>query len=554
VLSLLPLFVVRAQEVALSDADYKKLDSVEAAALAKADRKFAAKDYRVAATEYDIFLEEFPRVSAAAYALLRKGRSQMLDNKRNEAVRTFKEVIDYFPDAVLYAAAAHYYQAVCHFANGDRMNAVKVWQAMVKDKGYAKHTLAAPALMSLGDEFVRQGKHAEAVPYYEQAAVDFRSGNAEVARKAYEQACWIHVRVIPNEKRLRSIDFRHRTGKEPPDEEPGFDYWNGVLGSVNRWGGFGAGEEQQQAAYCKYWADLLDGKFLDKNEYRFGVAELRLRHEGDMAAWVQRVDQQFAATYKIGDHALILRCMQVFGSKKQKAKVEEYYAKLDFSKMDNAAIYNLARVIVETLGDLAMARNACEKLDHAQWNDQDRNNFVGWVQHHDETMTVMVCQRMKDRDFGVYRLLQYFHWRRNHEKGLPLADESVKVPNYAAPAYWMKAELLEWSGKNEEAILAYRSSNREPDSLFRIADCFRRLNKKDEALAQLQEIENFFEAVAPEAAIRIAWIHRDAQDQKRYVGALRAIMKKYPRSGQSNTAHIELERLGVKMGGGVDAE
>ena len=73
-------------------------------------------------------------------------------------------------------------------------------------------------------------------------------------------------------------------------------------------------------------------------------------------------------------------------------------------------------------------------------------------------------------------------------------------------------------------------------------------------MAQLREVEGFFQKEAPEAGMRIAAAYRDTGDQKQYIAALRGVMKKYPASGQSSEAHQELERLGVKIGGGVDAE
>ncbi len=549
-----PAVAQRYDEVVITAADYKNLDTFETAALAKADKVFAAKDYRAATAEYDLFLVENGRSSAAAYALLRKGRSQMLDNKRYEAVRTFKEVIDYFPDAVLYAAAALYYQGQCHFENGEQANAVKVWQKMVADAEYAKHALAAPALLALANELARQQKTAEAASYYEQAAVEFRTKNPDVARQAIGKACEIHIRLLPSEKKMKDFYLRARTTRHHPDNAPDENkYWADVRAMIHRFAaGFAAEEKSRRAAYFKYWADAMEGKRLTDNAFRIDWAYFRLQHEDDADAWVGRLDKQFADTFKPGDYAQVVQFIQAFG--KQKEKVGQYYAKLDFAKMENALIDRLVRALVESNEEMAMARNACDKINHERWNDDDRNRFIDWVQYRDREMVEMVCRRMKDPDYGKYRLLRYYHWQRIADKGLPLADEVATVPKYAGEAYYMKGELLEHSQRWADAIQAYKASNREPDSLFRIAECMRRLKQTTQAIAQLREIENFFEPQAPEAALRIAWIYRDGKEEKQFIAALRGILKKYPRSGQSSTAHLELERLGVKMGGGVDAD
>ena len=65
---------------------------------------------------------------------------------------------------------------------------------------------------------------------------------------------------------------------------------------------------------------------------------------------------------------------------------------------------------------------------------------------------------------------------------------------------------------------------------------------------------DFFKDRAPEAALRIAYIQRDAGRKPQFVAQLRAVLKKYPKSSQSSQAHQELEKLGVRIGGGVDAD
>ena len=80
------------------------------------------------------------------------------------------------------------------------------------------------------------------------------------------------------------------------------------------------------------------------------------------------------------------------------------------------------------------------------------------------------------------------------------------------------------------------------------------LGRTAPAVTQLREIESFFKDQAAEAALRIAYVYRDAKAQDRYVSALRGVLKKYPKSSQSSEAHQRLEELGVRIGGGVDAE
>lgn len=540
-------------EVVIADADFKNMDTVATATLAKADRVFNKKDYRAAAAEYELFAEENQRSSAVAYALLRKGRSEMLDNKCGAAIRSFQEVVDYFDKSSHYAAAALYYQGQCHFSNGDRSTAIKVWRKLVANEDYAKHYLAAPAFLALANELSKDKKYAEAAAAYEQAAVEFRSKNSTVARQAIDLALDIHMRIAPNAKQLRAMYDRVKTTRANPEAPNDDKYWSDLPRLVKRYADkIPAADKAARSLYFKYWADAMEGQRLSDNSFHIDLAWFRLQEDGSVDGWLSRLERQFNSTFKPGNNGQVVQFLQAVG--KQKAAVQKYYAKLDMSTMNNAALEQLARTLAQTNGEVDMARNACARINQDEWNDTDRNNLIGWVQHIDREMVEMLCQRMKDPDFGKFRLLTYYHWRNIADKGIPLAEEVAAIPKYAGQAYWMKAELHERRNELDDAIKAYRVTNREPDSLFRIADCMRRQKKSTEAIAQLKEIEGFFAPQAPEAALRIAWIYRDNKEEKQFIAALRGILKKYPRSGQSNTAHLELERRGVKMGGGVDAD
>ena len=66
------------------------------------------------------------------------------------------------------------------------------------------------------------------------------------------------------------------------------------------------------------------------------------------------------------------------------------------------------------------------------------------------------------------------------------------MPEYATSALWKKAELLEVQKKHAEAILVYRRIPDQPANLWRIASCYERMRKVDQAVKQLKEIEAFF--------------------------------------------------------------
>lgn len=564
---LLALGVARAQssrdEVTISEADFKKLDTFEATTLSKADKVYLAKDYRSAAVEYNSFVVANPRSPAVAYALVRKGRSQMFDNKRNEAIRTFKEVVDYFPDDVLYAAAALYYQGACHFENGVPKQAVIAWKKMVEDPGYMKQVLAGPALVGIANELHREEKYADAVKIYDQAAVDFRNLHPESARQAIERVSYIYIRLLTDNKKMSDFYTRAKTTRqrsEAPDETK---YWQDMRPMIDRFGVFEKEENAKRIEYYRYWAGVMEGLFPKDNEYCLTWAEFRYREEGDIDKWIVRLDKQFASTYKPGMFDLVCRFMEEFGKKDQKAKIKEYYGKINFTKMDNSEMFRLMKIIVASLKDIPMAKSTYGNIKQDQWTDKDRDGFIGWARDVDEGMVINACNNMRDLDYGRFALLQFYHYQsrsRNPavvdpiKKGLTISEEVVKMPVYADKAQWMRAELYEGDGKFAEANECFKLSSNEPEKYFRIAENLLRLKQKDQAIGELRGIEKFFpNGPDSRAALRIAYIYQGAQEQANFIGALRDVMKKYPTSSESSKAHIELERLGIASGGTTDA-
>lgn len=538
-------------EEALSEQDFQKLDTFEGHLLAKADKLFVQKDYRGAFAEYNSFMEQYPKSVAIAYVLLRKGRCLHLDNKRFEAVKAYTEVLDYFPNAVSYAGAALFYIGQCHFQNGDSAQAATAWTEMAEDEDYRKHRLAAVALVRLGDLFSRENKPDDAAKYYAQVAVDFRTANPDVARAAMAKAITYYVRTRPSESKLAEFYVKVRTFHQDPAKGSDADYWDSVRESVRKHGTFADSEKTERADYFRYWTGVMESKLPKDDDSQIALADFNLYVDGDVAKWIVRLDRQFAASARTNDYTRVIRWIRLYA--KQKNKVQDYYAKLNFAQMTNGQIEELLRAAYESLNDPGMGRSAYDKLQQNKMNDRDRSRLVSFFAERDEKMMERVCADMTDKTFGRMLLLRHYGETGNAGKGIPLANELVGVPDYAKEVYWIKASLLQEQRKFAEAILAYQSADRPPSSLYKIADCYLGMNKIDQAVGQLREIENFFKNDAPEAAWRIAAVYK-RRDNKLYVASLRGIMAKYPASRQSNAAHEELERMGIKIGGGVDAK
>jgi TolA-binding protein len=547
----------RGPEVQFSPEDFKLLDTFEAHRLGKADAVFNKNDFKQAHAEYDAFILEFPKSRAIAYALLRKARCLHLGDKRFEAIKAYQEVLDYFPNVVAYAAPALYHIGQCHWQNGDVDKAIKSWAAMAADQEYNKHYFGATAFNQLADQLVKQGKPDQAIQYYEQVATTFRNQNPEASYYAIARAMEHHIRTSPNEPNLRRFYVAVKTFDPKPMKIEGEvgesrDYWERVRMAVRRYGEFPQDQEALRKRYYKYWADVMEKKFPDWDDFQIDVADFRMAHEMSVEKWMERLDNQFAKHQKPDDFARIIKWIRLF--KAQKDKVNDYYAKLNFAKMSNAVVIGLMKTLYDDVQNAEMGRSVFNKIKFGEMSDADKVSLARYFWKKDPGVVKDVCMMVGDKELGTVELLRFYASQADIKNGLPLADEVMKFPAYADEATLIKADLLYSAKEYEKAIPVYQMCNNAPDNLWRIADCYVKLRRIDQAIAQLREVENFFKNFAPEAALRIAGVYKQAGDREQHIAALRAVLKKYPKSGQSSSAHLELERMGVRIGGGIDVE
>lgn len=553
------------EEVTLSPDDYKKLDTFEGVLLGKADALFAeglkggALKFRVAAPAYESFALQFPKSVAVPYALLRQGRSMQLDKKRFEAIKVYNQVLDYYPNVLLYAGAALCYIGDCHFDNGNVKDAMKAWAEMAKDPDYRKHRLAAGALNHLADNLGTQDKWADAVFYYEQVCTDFRQSNRGAAGYAIAKLRFCHVRLKPDVAKLRALYDKIATFADRPGSTNDVDFANQVIASVNEHGGFNDGDKAQRAEcikYYGYWAKALEGKHLKWDDYQITIANYRMREEADVKKWYERLDKQYKDYWRLGDYDRTMKWMVLY--LEHLPKLQEYYNKLAFDKMQNSQIIELIKVLYSTSGDNAaktypIGRGTIPRLKPGT-PDSVREGLAKFIWLKDGDAVELLCKGMQDLDLAKWTLMNFYVESFKVDKALALANELVKSPGYAKKTYLVRAGIYRGKKMYNEAIGDYMLYDMPPETYYSIAECYMAWGKPAQAITQLSEIESFFAAEAPRAALEIAFVYRAINQKKSYIAGLRGVIKKYVDSPQSSTAHQLLQQMGVKSGGGTDVE
>lgn len=589
-----------------SEEMWKKLDTFEASRLSKAEQLYSKKQYKEALTAYQAFINEFPKSIAIPYALLRKGLCLENDNKRYAAVEVYQEILDFFPDKVEFAAPAIYFIGRCHWQNGDLTKAMKVWLDMVTDKEYRKHDLASDALNKLADNMAKMGELDKAVKYYMQVAVDFRDRTPEAVMYAINKVYSYYI-LYKNEEALRNFyravqgfETRKRYIPDGLDLTVDKDYWKTVWTGIWREQN-NITDSREKSRFFSYWAEVLErysSKNSDWDEYLVQTAFLHYNVDKNKNRenWYRTMDEIFARKFKEGDFDRVLTWIGYYHD--HKSKILEYVGKLNLKKinidqvkrlidvlvkdnlhvqvfrevysnydldhMKNEEIVNIAILIYEKIGEIEWGRSVISKLKLAEMPDDEKVKVIGSIEKYDGISVRNICYSFMDKDKGKFTLLKYYYKNRKEIPGMDmpsvqkermeLADYLTGVEAYAKTAWWIKGCFLQWEKKYADAIMAYRNADNPPDNIWAIVECYISMREYDNAINELIQLENFFPNQAPKAALTMAYVYRQAKRTKEEISAFRRVLKKYPKSSESRTAHIELEKMGIPIGGGVDAE
>ena len=541
-----------ATEITYPAADFAKLDTFEGVNLEDADKLYAKGDFKGAFAAYKAYSFEFAKSRALPYVLLRMGRCLQQLEKRNAAITAYQDVVDYFPDAAPYAAAALYFIGECHGQNGDEAKQTATWAKMVKDDAYVAQPNSGTALTFLGTQMEKLGKFDEAAEYHWRTAVNFLKSNPNAARGGREAVLFHYAVRKPDHDKLKEFyvaasgfDGQGRdTGKPEEDAR----YWSTVLAAALK----AAGDEGRQA--CAYWVAKMGDRFTENDDLRKQWCDARLASDQSRESWSAEMEKQFRSKPATLERVL------------QWCRYHEREPELRAAFFDKEARGFLAGLKNDGKLDLMAKLRALGMNDEAQtvmrtvstqgMSDEELVRYADLAASYEsEDAVLRIFARMQDPLAARKARFDYYNSRSHRnppfmEKALAEIPELRKSPQHAGPQLsWSEAILLQGLGRHEEAIKAFRSANRQPDSTWEISKCQEALKQYPQAIQTLRELESVA-GLAAQAALRIANVHRSAGDKAREVDQLRIVLKRYPKSGESSEAHRRLESYGVALTGG----
>lgn len=523
--------------------------------LEDADKLFIKGDFQGAYAAYKAYSFEFPKSKALPYVLLRLGRCLHKLDKRNAAIKSYQDVVDYFPDDVAYAAAALFRIGECHGQNGEEEKQTAVWARMVKDDGYVTQPNSGTALIHLGTEMQKLGKHEEAAEYQWRTAVAFLKTNPNAAKAAREAVIRHYVVRSPNHEKLKEFYIAASgfdgQGRETGKPEEDARYWVAVFNY--------ALEKNDDAALrekaCAYWTAKLGDRFTDNDDLRRLWCDATLVHEKDPAGWQARMEKQFSLK-----PATIDRVLQWCEYLKAAPEIRSaFFAKQTKPLLASMKAPDLMELMARLHHPLQMHEEAQLIMRAVRTDgltDEEIRRFALLAANYQtEEEVLRHLARIKDKLFATKARFDYFLSRSHRnppfmEKALAEIPELAKSPQYADGLTWTKANLLQNLGRHEEAIEAFRAANKQPDSTWGISDSLVALKQYDQAIKTVSELESLGGGVASSASLRVADIYRISGDKAKEVGQLRTVLRRYPKTKESAASHDRLEAYGVALVGG----
>jgi tetratricopeptide (TPR) repeat protein len=226
--------------------------------------------------------------------------------------------------------------------------------------------------------------------------------------------------------------------------------------------------------------------------------------------------------------------------------------------LDAAAKIALVKQMTHAHNMVAEAQTVMRTISPENLSDTDLVGFAGAAAglNESEETVLRVFARMKDKLAASKARFDYYNSRSHRnppfmEKALAEIPALKQSPAHAGQSLvWSEAVLLQGLGRYEEAIKAFRTANKQPESTWEIADCLVSLKQYDQAVTAVREIESVGGATASAASLKAADIYRASGDKGREVGQLRTVLKRYPKSPESSKAHGRLESYGVALTGG----
>ncbi len=443
-------------------------------------------------------------VGILAHSIFMEARSYHSSRDRYHAIKSYTEVLDYFPDELWVAAPALFFRGIAHIDNGDVRQGLEDMKAMYDDPDYRLHPLAAGALRRLADNHWRNNEQEQAVRYWKEVDRIFAASNQGEAENARNSIMDYYIR---GQRYNSIIEWR----LEPDERNDATKRRNIANWAWNR------AFHNFHHAWSKYEGDQGRLKYRDIEAFHEWLVnqEKWYREKNDLWTFYSNMID-FITRYERGK------------GKEAESYIDQFAQLIQASEIKDADKDSRFFWLVDRAMDFG-------KLDKAR----------------------VLLKMAKDQPWAMWKEYEVLAHRLKKWKD---AAETLKLLSNVKNDYWKRRATFELAdvyrtqlGMYEDAIKIYLEISEPPETLWRIQDAYRRWGKTDKALTTLKEISSMFPDHAARALYTQAEYHRQDGRDKLAVGLYRQILK-HPNWKQTNEAsqsHQRLEEYGIETGGGV---
>jgi|GEM_PF-5973766 len=481
---------------------------------------------------YIIFMEAFSR-DAAGY--------------KNQAAGLYTEVIDYFPNEIWIVVPALYYRAHAHLENGEPRKFYESMTAIAKDKDYLRHQLSAGALNSLADNSWANREFKEAEKYWKLTYDTYKDKKqkskeleeAKTAKKSLEIFAIFESRLPDFEKYLLDGVPSGASKMICQVTEQGFrDAANNLKTNSSR---------------NTSWDKLYYARFFDETK----AAQLRAEDLKNLHNWFTKKKQQFYdAKQKYQFHVALFEFYTRFP---ELGKAAEQFAICykDYKELtDPEAIVERGVALFDLAAQNKMSKEARETY---QWMFDKITKAKMEPQAYEKAITsclrILASRGYKE---DVKLLLTRI---KDPTRRLVLEcqmSEHMKDWQWAIDAYKRLGNLKDakhlttsrkklamiyhhHTKKYIEAVGQYQLLGNSPENMWQIQDCYRRAEKRADAIKILKMLQSLPEYAA-RALYQEGHYYREDKDDEAAIRVYRMVVRSFPKSNESKGAHLILER------------
>jgi len=485
-LFLFSLFSASSLHAKLAADRWVRLTEEERHQLTRAERYADQSNWKSARSEYELFLQLHTKSEVASYAQLMFAECTRRLGQINTAIGEFRNVIDYFPEAID-AGNAQYSIGVCQTQTGDAEEAVKSFEKVIAK--WPTNDFGAYARSEVCKIYWRLGKPEKWVPHMEYLATASYSDPGGLRGTAQHR-----------------IVMHRLVEKKTPEAFA-------LVDSVRK--------KDALLVFAQWTADAMHGHHIPTYYGEKGT-KLRTTIATNAVAFIEKQ----AVTDPAEKTALEHWCARIFAYAGDTPRATERFAALSKKYPENDTFRSEYAAYLRASGKRGEARLVYREL---------KNQYVADTE---------IAETYGEEN----------NWKSTIEAYQTMLN---KHPQHADAIQWRLGEVFRHTGKYSEAIACFNQSQREPQSLFRIAECQGSLKQHDAAIQTLVGVLNFFKSAAPEAQYKIAGHHAAKGDKEAAIRTLKTVCKVHLNTSWAGRAHQDLTLtygIDVTLGGAAKKE